>query len=213
MIPPDTETANVSEHEILFDPIEHTYTVNGKQKISVTTPIGLLKNFDNIDPAVIEKARIRGQAVHAATELWDSNDLGECDPKVLSYLNGWINFVTDTGFIVLLSEEPVYSAIYDYTGTLDRYGLMNSRPVVLDVKATAAVDDFVGWQIAAYAQALKESKPNMDTDKQTQRLCVQLGPKFARGYKLHEYKDPNDFRNFITCLNFYKLRRKYNGAI
>src|SRR5690348_16409857 len=87
--------------ELLFEPDNHVYTVNGIVVPSVTQILEPLVDFSKIPAAVLEYAKLRGEAVHLACELYDQNDLDidNLDTVIVPYLEAWIKFKADTGFV------------------------------------------------------------------------------------------------------------------
>lgn len=144
---------------LTFDATLHQYAWHGRKVYSVTRVLRRLIDFSGIDPAVLEKARERGKAVHRAIELDIAGDLDDesLHPEVRERFLGWRNFVKLSGFKVISSEQRVYSERHGYAGTIDLCGTIRRETYLPDIKATALVPPTVGLQTAAYAQALRET--------------------------------------------------------
>jgi hypothetical protein len=159
-----------------------------------------------VPPGVLEAARQFGSHVHAAIDLLnrDALDWGSLDAGLRPYVAGWQRFLDDSGCVVLASEQPVVHERLGYAGTPDSvlYWPNKKRPVIPDVKSTAALPRSVGAQTAAYAHAYQA----MHGGPMPLRGCVHL---LGDGkYAWHVRNDPADFSLFVSCLN---IRRFLNG--
>lgn len=190
-----------------FDAVRHEYRLDGMPVPSVTQVIDFLNDYAGVNPAALEVARARGEAVHLATALDDNNDLDESsvDPIVMPYLVAWHRFKSETQFVCELIETRVYSDRYRYAGTPDRYGYFPSRrySAVLDLKTTAQIMPATGPQTAAYAAALVEN----GFAKKPRRFTVQL--RTDSSYRLIEHDDAADLSVFLSALTLYNWRKKH----
>lgn len=148
----------MSAPDLIFDPATHTYTYRGITFPSVTQ---VLKETGLIDDRwYSEAARIRGQAVHLATEYDDRGVLDEStvSPIVRPYLAAWRRFRAETGFAPTEIERRVSHPTAQYGGTLDRLGALGSGALILlDIK-TGGPQRWHALQLAAYAMALPEPR-------------------------------------------------------
>lgn len=184
-----------------FDESLHLYTdENGLVLPSVTQVLkanGFI-NFDGIPPAVLERKRKLGSLVHKVTELYDRNEELSCfeiPDAVLEYVEGYVNFRADSGFVPELIEQRMLGEIHGmvYGMTPDRVGLLNGEPHILELKTGATEHPAWGLQLAGYDLGLNK-KPSL------QRAALQLGPKFTRGYKLFPYPEPTDYQIWVGAL-------------
>ncbi len=67
------EKHRIGEYEVLFDPVNHHYFVDGNRVISVTQIIDhvLAKPYKNVDPEILKKAADRGTALHDMIEHYE----------------------------------------------------------------------------------------------------------------------------------------------
>lgn len=181
-----------------FDAETHTYRFAGKSVPGVTSVLEPLQMLQGVRKDVLDAAREFGQHVHLACDLWNKKqlDVAALDPALIPYLRDWQQFLKETGFVVMTSEQPVYHAQLQYAGTPDCTGTMRETTWIVDIKS-GVVPCTVGPQLAAYQQA-SDPRPR-------RRLCVQLT---GNGYKLHEQKDLGDFHTFLSALNIYKYLQK-----
>ena len=194
---------------LTFDSDKHEYRWGGAVVPSVTQILQPLTDLSYVDADVLQRAKDFGTAVHYACELHDTNRLDEAalDPALRPYLNGWRKFCSNTGAVWSLVESRVYHPTLRYAGTLDRMGLVDGFPSIVDIKSGTALYQSVGPQLAAYAQAhaIGAKEPHMGGAYR--RYAVRLYPD---GYELKQYTSPLDwpaFASLITIRNFCNLHR------
>lgn len=154
---------------------EHAYYNSGRQLPSVTTVLdraGLISQFCKDD-----EAAARGTEVHRLCAKYDIDysrlDMRTVPKDLRGYVDAWIQYRRDTGFIPALIEHRVDSLEHGYAGRLDRVGVSNGNKLLtmLDIKTakSGAIADYVRLQLVAYAVAL-------EPDKVFHRVCVSLRP-------------------------------------
>jgi hypothetical protein len=188
---------------LTFDPGAHKYFWNGQPVPGVTSILQPLMSMEFVDPDVLRRAQDFGTAVHYACELHDTARLDEdaLDPELLPYLNGWRKFCREHACVWDLIEERVYHPTLRYAGTLDRRGLVDGYPSMVDIKSGTSLYPSVGPQLAAYTHA---SSP---TPAAYRRFAVRLYPE---GFELKQYTSPMDwptFASLITIRNFCNQHR------
>jgi len=203
---------------LTFDAKTHTYTLKGLPIPSVTQVIAGTQDFLGVSEEVLEAARERGHRVHALTAMYDRGEVTlrvsasrtrkeEVAPEIQAYLSAWIQFRKDADLEPLVIEELLYSPRYRFAGTVDRVGLLQGSPVILDIKTAASpgrLHPAVGLQLAAYQQAYNEGHPPR---KVASRLAVQLRPDGK--YTLTQYVDKADFSVFLACLTLHNWRLRH----
>lgn len=191
----------------------HTYTHGPFTIPGVTTVISSFTHFANVPTQFLEEARNRGRRVHELTELFDKrvfhfdvDSIGLEDDRLDDpYLNGWANFLSDTGFQVQEIEQKVYHRRHRYAGTLDRVGLLDDILSVVDIK-TGTITPEYAWQTAAYREAANDGRASA---KVQGRWVVQLTSSGT--YKMVEHKDPTDLGAFLAALTIYNWRSAHGG--
>lgn len=193
--------------EILLDTATHTYTVDGEVKPSVTQVMDILTDFIGVPSAVLERKRAIGIAAHKACELHDAGtlDVDSVHDLVIPYLNAYMKFKRESGIEVIANETLVYNSPHDYCGTVDLIAKINGKKAVIDIKCTAEIYDYVGVQLAAYADAVASHRP--DIGMVFERYAVQLKPDGT--YRLKKFEDKFEFITFLGCLQVYKWRKKH----
>ena len=177
-----------------FDPVQHTYRLDGEVLPSVTTILAILNRFEYVDPTVLEAARQRGTLVHAI--------LAGCGQPIpdsaTPYVEAGRQFLLDSGLKVVNRELRLASSHLGYAGTCDLVGVLNGKLSLLDWKCTTSVPRSVGPQTWAYAQLYRE----VQGDPIARRFCVVLAPY---QYRLHALRDPRDAVIFQSCLNVWRF--------
>lgn len=196
--------------DLQFDAETHTYRLAGRVVPSVTQALQCITVFDGIPPDVLETARVRGQYVHEACDLYDRGilEVGELDLDLVPYVDGYINWLTDSGAVVIASELRVANSTMRYAGTIDRLAIIEGPLALVDIKATAVVPPTVGPQTAAYAAAYTEQHGQ----KIARRYSLHLHPKHARGYKFTRLTDSADWSVFVSALNVTNFIRRYHNG-
>lgn len=84
----------------------------------------------------MEAAADRGTKVHAATEALDKTGRAEIEDGYLPYLQAYAQFRQEHEVQWELIEYADYHPELMYAGTIDRYGIVDGRKTLLDVKTT-----------------------------------------------------------------------------
>lgn len=185
-----------------FDQAAHVYRDDTGMIVPSVTQclkaVGLI-SFNGISPAILERKRQLGTLVHKVAELYDyGEDLGEYDipEQVLEYVEGYIMFRKDCSFTPSAIESRQIGEVYGMKFGMqpDRVGEINGIAHILELKCGAQQHPAWGWQLAGYGTGLYGPRPTLS------RAALQLGPQFPRGYKIHPYDDPIDYRVWDSAL-------------
>ena len=150
---------------------------------AILTAVGLVPDLTMIAPDVLELARERGSAAHAAVhdDVYHCLDESVLSPEVLARVNGWRRFLKDSGYRPILAEGTVMSARWGYIGHLDGAGWIGPERTLLDLKCVATLDpDLVSYQLGGYDLAWTEQRP---TEPFKRYLGLQLLPD---DYRVHD---------------------------
>ena len=146
----------------------------------------ILKQASLVDDRFFNDAACeRGKDVHLATALYDNDDLDDdsISDTIRPYLDGWIRFRRESGFVPDMVEQIVWNETHRYCGTLDITGRMNGVNWLLDKKSGIA-QPATAIQTSAYSECL---------DDHYSRGAVEL---HADGtYKLIAYKNDRQDRS------------------
>ncbi len=145
---------------LTFEEATHEYRHSGVIVPSVTQILSAtgICRLPNISWVTLERARKRGRAVHLASEFLDKGilDWSSLDEEIAACTRAYEQFKKDYGFKVQLSEFQVLIVVgaKKCAGRLDRVGLIQGKPYVLDLKTTA--QEMASWrlQTAGYALGL-----------------------------------------------------------
>lgn len=200
-----------------FDPVEHRYTLDGVEQLSVTTVLkheGLGINYGHVDPAVLAAAGHRGTQVHHAVALYE---LGldwreETEARFWPYMECYLRWRATATFSPVYIEQPVLSRTYGYVGTLDLWGPLADHYALIDAK-TRDLDECDGFQTAAYQAALIETYREVhgveapDAMYETRRYGLRL---FDDGQPAHlePFASPHDINVFRSAVSLCALRNR-----
>jgi len=200
--------------QLIFYDKGHIYELDGETLPSVTEILSPFSWNDNISAATLQHAAHRGHLVHEYTELIDYGvPVEDIDivPELAGYVSAYLRFLRDWQPTWELIEQPVHYG-KAYAGTLDRYGTIDGKPVLLDIKTTsgASRQQKVMWaaQLWGYKNALPDKYPSPQ-----KRLDLLL--KRDGKYTIYDEKDSqikycfDSAEVFESCLLVYKAR--YGG--
>lgn len=110
--------------DLTFSEDDHCYKYNGRKVISVTqvlSEVGI-SDFSQVPFDRLEKARLFGQAVHKACELYDKGTLDErnLDTNLWPYLDAWVSFKKDYQLEFIEIEKAIVSTLCLVAGMPDR---------------------------------------------------------------------------------------------
>jgi hypothetical protein len=193
---------------LAFDAPSHVYAWKGAIVPGVTTIIrnALGNPFERVAADVLELARQRGSAVHKACELDDAGLLDEAtvDSRIVPYVDAWRVFRHQFKFQVLFAETPLYSMVHGFAGTPDcAIALLDGVMAVLDRK-TGLPGPAAAMQTAAYAHLVDCEFGDDGTG--LRRFALRMLP--TGQYRIHEYTNPGDWRDFLAALTVYRLKER-----
>lgn len=185
---------------VTFDPDTHTYSTHGVKYPSVTQVISAAGLYGDTSHFT-EYSRDRGSYVHKAIELSISDELDtdSLDPVIQPYLDAWLRFVSEAGYVSEVCEKVMASEVFRFAGTVDHIGHLNGHYCLLDVK-TGAPAPAHAIQTGAYAILLKH--PGV------KRFSLYLTDEGK--YKLVENKDRQDEQIFKSALALYFWKQNNN---
>lgn len=182
---------------IEFDPLQHTYTVDGMRYISVTQIIFGMGLYGDVANWFTEESRMRGKYVHQIIAWYLSDELDDytVDNSLRGYLDAWKRFEVDTGFVPTITEKPLVNDLYLLAGTPDHIGMLNGIESVIDVK-TGGVGPATGLQLAGYE--LLYGKP-------LKRLALSL--RGSGKYTLIPFQDEGDRGIFLAAWALFNWKK------
>jgi len=144
--------------KVVFDELEHTYTLEGKKLSGVTALLHrqlFVSKYDGIPKAVMDAAAERGNAIHRQIEMYESFGQGTFDDEVNAYikLKGKYGFETIATEWLVSDNEHVASSIDVIFDT-------GKGLVLCDIKTTSKLDmEYLSWQLSIYKYLLLLDNP------------------------------------------------------
>jgi hypothetical protein len=172
---------------------------------------GLGPDYTGVPAEILERARVRGEAIHLAIQLHEEGDLDEASlhPDVRRGLDIYIAFKRESGYQPFAIEPEIASERWGCVGHPDSIGWIGTERTLLDFKAVAQLDlDYVDLQTAGYEVLWTEKNP---TEPIAKRFALHLR-KDGR-YAFEPLKRSDTRQIFLACLVTWheRLRRK-NGS-
>lgn len=144
--------------QVQFDPLIHAYYLNGERLPSVTQVLnraGLI-DFSQIPSSILNAARDRGSAVHAALHFYNEGDLDAAFshefPEYAPYLAAWMRFLEESDFVLATAED-----VLDLTH-IQRYAIQLKRNETYKVEPYTKASDFAEFLALRQAQAIVDRR-------------------------------------------------------
>jgi|GEM_PF-743744 len=203
----------VFDEHLSFDPQTHTYFLDGTECAGLTKTlqdVGIY-NYSFINQATLQRAAKFGSAAQKACELWD---MGTLNMKTLAaplvpYLESWIKFREEFGFVPVDIEKPTYSLRYRFACMPDRFGfitkgnLANKALACVEIKSGLLLP---GAAIQTAAQVLARNEMNPG-NKAKKRLVIGLR---EGSYVAEEFSNEADASTWLACLQIVNFKKQHN---
>lgn len=127
--------------DFIFHEKGHIYMLDGERIPCVSDLCRFLHKeiYKDAPPWQIEAAADRGTAVHKATEELDRNGNAEICEEYAPYLEAYAAFRREHDVEWELIEHSDYHPVHGYAGTIDRYGKVDGKNTLVDLKTTYTV--------------------------------------------------------------------------
>lgn len=164
--------------KLIFYDVGHKYTVDGEEVPSVSELTRFITRevYESAPQFAMDNAASRGTKIHKATEAIDKFGSAEIEDDIAGYLRAYVKFLKECKPVWEKIEWSVNNGTL-YAGTLDRYGTLNGKKAIVDIK-TASV-------ISALAKVLYTAAQNL------YRMAIEPDFKVEAIYVLHLSKDGN----------------------
>lgn len=125
---------------LLFYDNSHTYTVDGEEVPSVSEITRFINRevYSEAPQFALDTASERGHKIHKATEILDKYGTVEADDETTPYIRAYVKFLKDYAPEWSKIEWAVHKGT-EYAGTLDRYGVLEGKKTIVDVKSTSII--------------------------------------------------------------------------
>ena len=205
----------ISMCKVQFDEATHTYTLDGKELPSVTHIIRYLAvdKANNADQNMALIARERGSAVHEATVMYDySGEIPDDFPtEYAPYMEAYVQFCRDYCIKWELIEHQMGNETLGFAGTLDRFGVIDDKLCILDIKTSYKVDiPSLSAQLTAYHDLLLNEQFERLENTNIRHLGLQL--MRTGKYRLYETDCEKGSDLFYSCLRIYKTMERMKGV-
>jgi hypothetical protein len=196
--------------KVVYRDEDHTYwdEHSGKQVPGVSRVIraaGYGRSLGHIDPAVLENARRRGVAVHAACRDVDETGLPDTSAEIGPYVASFLKWASDYGmpFTGNKWEELVYGDENLWVaGRLDLRCWVGADHWVIDLKATSELHEENQIQVAGYATLAE-----MMFSQKFRSGILHLTPRTTtKPYRFLEVTDPQAATLFTNAVKTYEER-------
>ena len=163
----------LNQSPVIFNELDHTYTLDNKSLNGVTSILNrqlFADKYSGISDEVLNKAAEYGKGVHESIELYDSLGIGEDEEAVKSY----IKLCQKEGLTRLDNEYLISDNDY-VASSID---VVFDDCSLADIKTTSHLDEeYVSWQLSIYAYLFEKQNP----DLQANRLLAIWLPKARYG--------------------------------
>ncbi len=199
-----------------FNEDTHTYRLGDREIPGHTRVLDLggLVPYGAIAPDILERKSAIGRAVHFACFLHDEGKAFVSDPHIRGYIDAWIDFRKQTGFMPSLRE---HRGLYQFNGLsfgmqIDALGKFppHQREAVVEIKTCSTILPHHGVQLAAQAAGVES--PTLKSHEARflvrSRYVCQL---FENGrWKLHPFKRATDLETFehALALTYWKMEHE-----
>lgn len=183
--------------KLIFFESNHTYEVDGLKLPSVSEIIRFLSReiYTNATQYQLDHAAYRGTRVHSACENIDRFGSCQADAEIEPYVMAYIQFLKDKKPDWKLIETSMCDIERGYAGTLDRYGVIDGKHVIVDIKSNSAIKPvLVTAQLNGYAALAKANGHQVDA---IASLHVKKDGTYS--YKTRPFND-----TFDACLTLHK---------
>lgn len=188
-----------------FDAHNHIFKINGVIVPSITQVIKAagLTDYSKVPPHILKASQDFGTAAHLATQLYDQGNLDETtlDPALRPYLDSWITFCKEYGFVSEIIEKPMGSELFKFAGIPDRIGKREGKAADVEIKTTFEMNESTAEQTAGQVILWKGK-----IDTKVERWGVLLTETGKP--QVYRYKNASDFSVFLAALTICNTKKQ-----
>ena len=183
---------------LFYDP-PPTYTLDGEVIPSVSELTRFISReiYNDLQQGTLDRAAGRGTAVHKATELLDKYGKVEATDDIVPYVRAYVSFLKEHEVQWEKIEWAVCSPENDYAGTLDRYGLLDGKRTLADIKSISALSP---GHRKLYEASLNLYRMAIQAEHQIERLLI-IWLKKDGTYKLWDVPIDDTLANACRALH------------
>lgn len=189
-----------------FREATHTYYIKGLEVAGVTATIGPPKW--KADEFYLQ----RGQAIHKAALMIGQEKQFDYDPRIEGHITALRRFSHEVNPEVINCEEPLFSELHGFGGTLDFVAMIDGRRVIGDYKSSLEIER-LKLQLGGYSILYEENRLERGLDGPPKILTGVGVELLATGrYKMTELFDlRKPRREFLTLLSADRIRKRLGG--
>lgn len=155
----------LNESHVVFDPIEHTYTLRETKLKGITALIKSRTDsgkYTDVPEAILRKAAEAGTKMHNEVENYENYALMAKSPE----LRGYIAEKESSPFLKwFIRSEYIVTDGHTYASGIDLvFGDTNKKDsvILVDLKHTYTLDrNYVSWQLSVYAHLFELQNPHL----------------------------------------------------
>ena len=190
---------------LIFYDETHRYTVDGEEVPSVSEITRFLSRelYTEVNQTILDMAANRGTAVHKASEALDKYGKVEVDDEHLPYMKAYLSFLREKKPEWEKIEWAVNNGTL-YAGTIDRYGTLDGKKVIVDIKTTANIDK--GHRVL-YTAAQNLYRMAIEQDHPVEAIYI-LQLKKDGTWRLIEIEKQNELAEACITLSLALKKRR-----
>ena len=196
--------------KIILDENVHQYTVDGEEVPSVSELTRFISReiYGDVVQSTLDAAADRGTRVHKGAEALDKFGTVEIEDELLPYLQAYVSFVKEHKPEWEKIEWPVNNGML-YAGTIDRYGILDTKRSIVDIKTTSRISP--GHRVL-YTAAQNLYRMAIEGDHPVEQIVI-LQLKKDGTYKCIELEIQDELANACIALSqALKRRRRRSDA-
>jgi hypothetical protein len=128
--------------DLIFKAKKHEYyTKDGKKIPSVSEMISCLSNlvYGDVDEFVLQRAAEKGTEIHELTLELDTMGEVYVPGELSGYVQAYAQFLKDHDVKWVMAETAMKDNDDRFAGTIDRYGVVDGIPTLLDIKTSSKI--------------------------------------------------------------------------
>lgn len=197
-----TEKTVKSVANLLFLEDKHRYILEGEEFPSVSELCRFIsiEMYRDVPQWRLDEASKRGKSVHKACEILDKYGTADVSDDILPYMQAYLKFRKEHDVNWEKIEYATYNPKLKYAGRIDRYGKIDGKFALLDLKTTYFIN-----KPTALAELNFYSKM-MEANNFKVEILYILQLKKEGTYKLKKF----DFNDEVVnaCLILHELLKK-----
>lgn len=181
----------------------HRYTVDGEEVPSVSELTRFISRevYSDVRQGAMDNAASRGTRIHKAAEALDKFGSVEIEDELIGYLKAYIAFLKEYKPEWQKIEWAVSNGLL-YAGTLDRYGTMEDKHVIVDIKSTSRISQ---PHKVLYTAAQNLYRMAVQPDNPVDAIYI-LQLKSDGKYKLYQLEIQDELA--MSCIALHQALKK-----